>query len=80
MFILKTGHQPGVYVPQGTFSSFCFFAVSSALAAIKMAARFFLHGDHLEKVVLSGTPLLRHGQYHRTSSRHNMYVMTGKCD
>ena len=24
----------------------------------KMAARFFLHGDHLEKVVLSGTPLL----------------------
>ena len=23
----------------------------------KMAARFFLHGDHLAKVVLSGTPL-----------------------
>ena len=40
--------------------------VSSAPAAIKMAARFFLHGDHLAKVVLSGTPLLRPGQYHRT--------------
>ena len=25
----------------------------------KMAARFFLHGDHLAKVVLSGTPLLK---------------------
>ena len=25
----------------------------------KMAARFFLHGDHPAKVVLSGTPLLR---------------------
>ena len=32
-----------------------------------MAARFFLHGDHhLAKVVPSGTPLLRPGQYHRT--------------
>ena len=31
----------------------------------KMAARFFLHGDHLAKVVLSGTPLLRHVQYDR---------------
>ena len=39
---------------------------SSAPAAIKMAARFFLHGEHLAKVVLSGTPLLRPGQYHRT--------------
>ena len=38
---------------------------SLAPAAIKMAARFFFHGD-LAKVVLSGTPLLRRGQYHRT--------------
>ena len=45
---------------------FCYFAVTSAPAAIKMAARFFLHGDHLAKVVLSGAPLLRPGQYHRT--------------
>ena len=29
----------------------------------KMAARFFLHGDHLAKVVLSGTPFLRPVQY-----------------
>ena len=32
----------------------------------KMAARFFLHGDHLAKEVLSGTPLLRPVQYERT--------------
>ena len=32
----------------------------------KMADRFFLHGDHLAKVVLSGTPLLRPVQYERT--------------
>ena len=32
----------------------------------KMAARFFLHGDHQAKVVLSGTPLLRPVQYDRT--------------
>ena len=29
----------------------------------KMAGRFLLHGDHLAKVVLSGTPLLRPVQY-----------------
>ena len=45
---------------------FCYFAVSSAPAGIKMAARFSLHGDHLAKVGLSGTPLLRPGQYNRT--------------
>ena len=32
----------------------------------KMAASFFLHDDHLAKVVLSGTPLLRPVQYDRT--------------
>ena len=32
----------------------------------KMAARFFLHGNHLAKVVLSGTPLHRPVQYDRT--------------
>ena len=32
----------------------------------KMAARFFLHGDQLSKVVMSGTPLLRPVQYDRT--------------
>ena len=32
----------------------------------KMASRFFLYGDHLAKVVLSGTPLLRPVQYDRT--------------
>ena len=32
----------------------------------KMAASFCLHGDHLAKVVLSGTPLLRPLQYDKT--------------
>ena len=31
-----------------------------------MAARFFLHCDHLAKVVLLGTPFLRPVQYDRT--------------
>ena len=30
-----------------------------------MAARFFLHGDHLAKVVLSGMPFFRTVQYDR---------------
>ena len=46
--------------------SFLLFRCFFSPAAIKMAARFFHHGDHLAKVVLSGTPLLRPGQYHRT--------------
>ena len=39
----------------------------------KMAARFFLHGDHLAKVVLLGKPLLRPLQYDRTSLRPVQY-------
>ena len=35
----------------------------------KMAARFFLHGNHLAKVVLSGTPLFRSVQYDITFLR-----------
>ena len=42
----------------------------------KMAARFFLHGDHLAKVVLSGTPLLRPVQYDRTFLRLMQYDRT----
>ena len=42
----------------------------------KMAARFFLHGGHLAKVVLSGTPLLRPVQYNRTSHRPVQYGRT----
>ena len=42
----------------------------------KMAARFFLHGDHLAKVVLSGTPLLRPVQYNRTFLRPMQYDRT----
>ena len=44
---------------------FCYFAVSSAPKAKKMAARFFLQGDHLVKVVLLETPFLRPMQYER---------------
>ena len=42
----------------------------------KMAARSFLHGDHLAKVVLSGTPLLRPVQYDRTFLRPVQYDRT----
>ena len=42
----------------------------------KMAARFFLHGDHLAKVVLLGTPLLRPVQYDRTFLRPVQYDTT----
>ena len=52
---------------------YIFFARESIVSVIslflqlqrqrKMAARFFLHGDHLAKVVLSGTHFLRPVQY-----------------
>ena len=42
----------------------------------KMTARSFLHGDHLAKVVLSGTPLLRPVQYDRTFLRPMQYDRT----
>ena len=42
----------------------------------KMAARFFLHDDHLAKVVLPGTPLLRPVQYDRTFLRPVQYDKT----
>ena len=42
----------------------------------KMAARFFPHGDHLAKVVLSGTPLLKPVQYDRTFLRPVQYNRT----
>ena len=35
---------------------FCYFAVSSAPAAIKMAANFFLHGDHKSSSVGNASP------------------------
>ena len=44
---------------------FFYFDVSSTPTARKMAARFFLHGDHLPKVVLSGTPFLSPVLYDR---------------
>ena len=42
----------------------------------KMPARFFLHDDHLAKVVLSGTPLLRPVQYDRMFLRLVQYDRT----
>ena len=63
------------YASSGDFV-FIFFARASIVSVIlpflqlqrqrKMAARFFLHGNHHAKVFLSGTPLLRPVQYHRT--------------
>ena len=62
------------YAPSGDFV-LIFFARESIVSVIssflllqrqrKMAARFFLHGDHLAKVVLSETPFLRPVQYDR---------------
>ena len=43
-----------------------YFVVPSIETAKKMAAIFFLHDDHLAKVVLSETPFLRPMQYDRT--------------
>ena len=42
----------------------------------KMVSRFCLHGDHLAKVVLLGTPLLRPVQYDRTFLRPVQYDRT----
>ena len=42
---------------------FCYFAISSA--PMEKAARFFLHGNYLAKVVLSEMPFLRPVQYDR---------------
>ena len=45
----------------------------------KMAARFFLHGDHLAKVFLLGTPLLRPLQYDRTFLRLRAIPKSIEC-
>ena len=46
----------------------------------KMAARFFLHGDHLAKVVLSGTPLLRPVQNDRTFLYNTIELSLTPCN
>ena len=51
------------------FARQCIVPVNSRLLQLhrqrKMAARFFLLGEHLAKGVMSGTPLLRTVQYDR---------------
>ena len=81
LLTIRNGNTPYVvqnerYASSGDFVVL-FFATESVVSVIspflqlyrqrKMAARFFYHGDHLAKVVLSGTPLLRPVQYDRTS-------------
>ena len=74
LLTIRDGNIP--YVVQNLSSGdfvLIFFARESILSVYspflqlhrqrKMAARFFLHGDHLAKVVLLGTPLLRPVQY-----------------
>ena len=73
LLTIRNGNTPYVvqnerYASSGDFVVL-FFATESVVSVIspflqlyrqrKMAARFFYHGDHLAKVVLSGTPLLR---------------------
>ena len=63
------------YASSGDFV-YIFFARASVVSVIlpflqlhrqrKIAARFFLHGDHHAKVVPLGAPLFRPVQYHRT--------------
>ena len=45
---------------------FSYFVVPSSEPAMKIAAIFFLHDDHLKKIVLSGMPFLRSAQYDST--------------
>ena len=90
LLTIRNGNTPYVvqnerYASSGDFVVI-FFATESIVSVIspflqlyrqlKMAARFFLHGDHLAKVVLSGTPLLRPVQYDRTFLRPVQYDRT----
>ena len=79
LLTIRSGNIPYVvqnerYASSGDFV-LIFFARESFVSVIlpflqlqrqrKVAARFFLHCDHLAKVVLSGTPFLRPVQYDR---------------
>ena len=59
-----------------SFARVSFISVNSPFLQRKMAARFFVHCDHLAKVVLSGTPLLRPVQYDKTFLRPMQYDRT----
>ena len=87
LLIIRNGNLPYVVLNASSgFSVLISFARVSIVAVNlpflqshrqrKMAARFFLHGDHLAKVVLSGTPLLRPVQYDRTFLRPVQYDRT----
>ena len=79
LLTIRNGNIPYIvqnerYASSGDFV-IIFFARASIISDIspflqlqgerKMATRFFLHGDHLAKVVLSGTPFLRPIHYDR---------------
>ena len=84
LLTIRNGNLP--YVVQNDVSVLISFARVSIVSVNspflqsqrqrKMAARFFLHGDHLAKVVLSKTPLLRPVQYDRTFLRPVQYDIT----
>ena len=90
LLTIRNGNLPYVVQNERYASSSVFVLISFARLSIvsvnspflqshrqrKMAARFFLHGDHLAKVVLSGTPLLRPVQYDRTLLRPVQYDRT----
>ena len=79
LLTIQNGNIPYVFhnerYPCSDDFVYIFFARESIVSVIspflqlqrqrKMAAIFFLHGDHLAKVFLSGTPLIRPVQYHR---------------
>ena len=90
LFTIRNGNVPYVVQNEKYLSScdfmLIFFPRESILSVNspflqfhrqrKMAARFFLHGDRLAKVVLLGTPLLRPVQYDRTFLRPVQYDRT----
>ena len=90
LLTIRNGNLPYIVQNEGYASSGVSVLLSFARVAIvsvsspflqshpqtKMAARFFLHGDHLAKEVLSGTPLLRPVQYERTFLRPVQYDRT----
>ena len=82
---IRNGNLPYVYAYSGvsvliSFARVGIVSVNSPFLQShrqrKMAARFFLQGDHLAKVVLSGTPILRPVQYDRTFLRPVQYDRT----
>ena len=85
LLTIRNGNLPYVVQNERYASSGVSVLISFARVSIvsvnshrqrKIAARFFLYGDHMARVVLSATPLLRPVQYDRTFLRPVQYDRT----